>query len=162
MTTDQADQLLASRQPAVPSPPAMPKPGEVPLVEHHDDSPWRQLTPQEVAALAASATGPGTRIPPAVEASPAIPIVSEKSKIVVKTDTTATKVGGVQPVHIDGGLYALMGGLSAFIACMSTEGAAKHVGPDLLWWLQTMAEVADGVVLSIKMYRSTGYADSKS
>lgn len=91
-----------------------------------------------------------------------IPVVTEKSKTTITTDTNPPKASAVKPVHIDGGLYALMGGLSAFIACMSTEGAAKHVAPDLLWWLQTVAEVADGVVLSIKMYRSTGYADSKS
>lgn len=73
MTPAETDQLLASRQPAsiteggaqpsqvktTPSAPAMPKPGEVPLVEHRDDSEWRQLTPKEVAA---SATGPGKRI----------------------------------------------------------------------------------------------------
>jgi hypothetical protein len=161
MTEAQATQVLAG-QAAVQEPP---KPGETPVLPHVPDpnakSPWRQLTPEEVDAVAASATGSGTRIPPSVEAAP-IPVVNEKSKTTITTDTNPPKTGGVKPVHIDGGLYAVMGGLSAFIACLSTDGAAKHIGPDLLWWLQTVAEVADGVVLSIKMYRSTGYADSRS
>lgn len=88
MTPDQTDQLIASIAKGQQAAPEMPKTGEVPFVEHVPDpnakSPWRQLTPEEVAAVAASATGPGTRIPPAVEAAP---VVTEKSTTTIKTDT---------------------------------------------------------------------------
>lgn len=98
------------------------------------------------------ASKPSVSPAPVVKATPAPSEAPEKSVF----------GGAVKPVHVDGALYVAMGTFAALLACLNSDGAAKHIAPDLLWWLQTGTEVINGGVISLKMFRSTGYADSKS
>lgn len=68
---------------------------------------------------------------------------------------------GVRPVHVDGALYAAIGLLTAFLAAMATDQAVKFVPPMSLFWIKTVAESLNGMLLAIKMFRSTSYGDSK-
>jgi len=66
------------------------------------------------------------------------------------------------PVHVDGLLYTAIGFLTAFLAAMETDAAVKMMDPFTHFWLVTIAECLNGAALSLKMYRSTSYANSKT
>lgn len=76
-------------------------------------------------------------------------------------DAPPAKVGGIRPIHIDGALWTAIGTLTAFMEYLSTDAAAKHVAPDLLWWLQVISGSVNGGLMALKLLRDTTYADSK-
>lgn len=81
---------------------------------------------------------------------------------VAPAPVVAAKASALRSVHVDGALYVAIGFLTALLVCLSTDGAAKNVSAPILWWLQTVAESANGGLLALKMFRSTSFADSKA
>lgn len=68
---------------------------------------------------------------------------------------------GVKPVFIDGMLYVWIAVLTSIATSFSSDDAAKYMSPQLLFWLKmTIGAISAGVV-SIKMFRSTSFADHK-
>lgn len=72
-----------------------------------------------------------------------------------------SKSAANKSVHVDGGLYVAIGALTALLVSLSSDGAAKHMPADLLWWLQTIVECVNGGLLALKMFRSTAFANSQ-
>ena len=62
---------------------------------------------------------------------------------------------------IDGFLYVGIATFGAITACMSTDEAAKYLAPETLFWVRTSCSVFGASLLSLKMYRSTGFAQAK-
>ena len=67
----------------------------------------------------------------------------------------------LHPSTIDGSLYVGIAVFGAIIACINTDEAAKYLQPEILFWLRTTCSVCSASLLALKMYRSTGYAQSK-
>lgn len=74
----------------------------------------------------------------------------------------ANYLAGVPPVFIDGLLYALVA-LFAFLQNQfGSDDAAKFISPVVLFWLKTAVGSMGAAVLSIKLYRSTAFAEHQA
>lgn len=67
--------------------------------------------------------------------------------------------GQVSPVFIDGFLYMLIAVFGAIQGYLSLDDAAKWVNPQILFWMKGVAIVCLTSVTSIKMFRSTSFAE---
>lgn len=70
------------------------------------------------------------------------------------------KPAALKPVHIDGALYVIMALAGSIVASTSTDEALKFVSPYTLFVTKTICEAILAGAGALKMYRSTGYADS--
>jgi len=66
---------------------------------------------------------------------------------------------GIKPVFIDGFLYLWIAMLTSIAAFFGSDDAEKYVGPQLLFWLKGIITTISAGVVSIKMFRSTAFAD---
>lgn len=66
-----------------------------------------------------------------------------------------------RPVVFDGLIYALIAGCAALATSMNTDDAAKFIAPMVLFYTKTVASVLGATLLSVKMYRSTTFAEYK-
>lgn len=87
---------------------------------------------------------------------------SVTKEVIVPVSATANSNKTIKPVHIDGGLYVLMGVAGSVIASLSTEAAEKFINPYYLFIWRTIFEAILAGAGSLKMYRSTGYSNSIS
>lgn len=67
----------------------------------------------------------------------------------------------IKPVYLDGFIYIGMATTGVNAAMLSSDNAAKYIDPMWLFYLLWINGIADAVLLSIKMYRSTSFADHK-
>lgn len=65
----------------------------------------------------------------------------------------------LKPVHIDGALYVLIALFGAVSGIFSSDDAYKYVNPYVIFWLKAAVEIALAGVGSLKMFRSTSYAE---
>ena len=66
----------------------------------------------------------------------------------------------LKAVHIDGTLYVCMGLFTFLQGYFSEDDASRYVNPWLLWWLRAGIGSLAAMAASLKMYRSSSYADS--
>ena len=66
---------------------------------------------------------------------------------------------GIQPVFIDGFLYAMIAVFAAMVASFNSEEAYKYIAPVLLYWLKQTSTWGLALVTAIKMFRSTTYSE---
>ena len=65
----------------------------------------------------------------------------------------------IPPVFFDGCLYIGIA-LFGFLATQfGTDEAYKFIEPEILFWIKTVVGAFSATLLSLKMYRSTAYAD---
>lgn len=67
--------------------------------------------------------------------------------------------GQVSPVFLDGFLYMLIAVFGAVQGYLSLDDAAKWINPQVLFWLKGIVVVCLTSVTSVKMYRSTSFAE---
>jgi hypothetical protein len=65
----------------------------------------------------------------------------------------------VTPMYVDGALYVAIAFFGALAALFSSDEAAKYLSPEALFWTRGGCGVVEATVLSLKMYRSTSFAD---
>lgn len=70
--------------------------------------------------------------------------------------------GQVPPVFLDGFLYTLIAVFGALQGHLSLDDAAKWISPQILFWLKGIVVVCLTSVTSIKMYRSTSFAEHRA
>lgn len=66
---------------------------------------------------------------------------------------------GIPSVFIDGLIYGLIAFFTAWTAILSSDDAAKYIVPAVLFWSKGFCGAANAVLLALKMYRSTSFAD---
>lgn len=66
---------------------------------------------------------------------------------------------GLKPVHIDGTLYVLIGMFGAINTVFTTDDAYKYVNAYCIFWIKAAVDIALAGVGSLKMFRSTTYAE---
>lgn len=59
----------------------------------------------------------------------------------------------------DGIIYALIALFGALSASMGSDEAAKWLEPETLFWTRVLSNNATAVLLAVKMFRSTAYAN---
>lgn len=73
--------------------------------------------------------------------------------------SAAKYLGEIPAVFIDGALYVWIGVLTFLATQIGSDDAAKYIEAQVLFWLKTgIGSFSTGLV-SLKMYRSTSYAD---
>ena len=63
--------------------------------------------------------------------------------------------------YIDAWLYIGIGVCTALTNSFTNEAAQKFVEPAILFWFTTYLTALNAGLLAAKMWRSTGYADTK-
>ena len=64
--------------------------------------------------------------------------------------------------HIDGWLYGGMAACTALTASFQTDEAMNYIAPASLWYSRTVITTIGAVLLAVKTYRSTAFADNKA
>lgn len=65
----------------------------------------------------------------------------------------------VTPMYVDGALYVGIAFFGALAALFSQDEAAKYLQPEALFWVRGSCAVFSATLLSLKMYRSTAFAE---
>lgn len=65
----------------------------------------------------------------------------------------------VKTVTVDGMLYVIIGCCTAIIAIFGSDESYKYCNPYLVFWIKAVASIVNGGALSLKMYRSTQFAN---
>lgn len=68
----------------------------------------------------------------------------------------------IPPVFIDGLLYALVAMFGFLQTQFGSDDAAKFISPQVLFWIKTVVGAMAAMALSIKLYRSTAFADHQA
>jgi hypothetical protein len=71
----------------------------------------------------------------------------------------ANYLSAVPPVFIDGALYALIAFLIFSQAYLGGDEAAKYIAPVMKFWLNYVVGGLAAFFGSVKMFRSTGFAE---
>lgn len=66
----------------------------------------------------------------------------------------------LQPVHIDGIIYVIMGFFGAIFASLSSDAAYKYVDPTWLFYGNMISEAIVAGATELITYRSKTYSDS--
>lgn len=65
----------------------------------------------------------------------------------------------IPPVFIDGLLYVWISVLTFISTQFSSDDAAKYISPLALFWLKFLIGSLSAAIISIKMFRSTSFAE---
>jgi hypothetical protein len=68
----------------------------------------------------------------------------------------------LQPVHVDGILYVLIGVFGVVQTSLSSDESYKYVSPLTLWYLKLISAAILAGASSLKMFRSTSYGQSRN
>lgn len=69
--------------------------------------------------------------------------------------------GGIQPVFIDGSLYALMAWFIFSQSYLGGDEAAKFISPAVKFWINYIVGGMAAFFGAVKMFRSTQFAEHK-
>lgn len=71
-------------------------------------------------------------------------------------------LASIPAVFTDGLVYVLLAWCGAWGAVFASDEAAKYLAPQLLFWIKSMCATSGAALLSIKMFRSTSFADHQA
>jgi len=71
----------------------------------------------------------------------------------------ATYLSTVPAVFIDGLIYILLALTAANGAFLGSDNAAKYISPQVLFYLQWSNDGGGAMLLALKMFRSTAFAE---
>jgi hypothetical protein len=69
---------------------------------------------------------------------------------------------GIPSVFMDGFLYVCIAALTAITAFVTSDDAAKYIPPEVLFWGKGILSILAACVVSIKMFRSTSFAEHQA
>jgi hypothetical protein len=65
----------------------------------------------------------------------------------------------VSPAFIDGLTYVLLAFVTAVVATLSSDEAAKYIRHDVLFVIKSFFQANGAALLALKMFRSTSFAE---
>ena len=71
----------------------------------------------------------------------------------------ANYFSSLPPVFVDGSLYVIIAILTALIAVLGSDDAAKYIAAQTLFWMKAVTNCLNAAAIALKMFRSTQFAE---